>query len=201
MKKTQKKNFLNMLAATALLIGFASCSNSNMASENKAEDTKGEAEEHNDAKFENKQEKDAQFLVDAADINMAEIEMGKLAESHGMMAEVKELGKMMVTDHSKALEEVKSMAAKKQITIPTEMSNKAMDDYKALDGKTGKDFDQDYCDKMVSGHKDAISKFEKAASDSKDEEIKNWASSTLPMLRKHLDHAMACQEKCKNMKS
>jgi putative membrane protein len=200
MKKSYTKKIFGMLAITGLLVCAASCNN-NKANEDKTEDTKQQAEEHNDAKFENKQEKDAQFLVDAADISMTEIELGKLAESHGTMPEVRELGKTMIADHTKALNEVKSLASKKQITLPTEMSNKSMDAYKMLDTKTGKDFDKDYCDKMVDGHKDAISKFEKAAADSKDEEIKNWASSTLPTLRKHLDSSMACQEKCKNNKS
>jgi putative membrane protein len=52
---------------------------------------------------------------------------------------------------------------------------------------------------MVSGHKDAIDKFEKEAKDGSDTEIKNWANSMLPTLRSHLDAAMKCQEECKAM--
>src|ERR1044071_2120459 len=49
----------------------------------KTEDPKDVAEEHNDAKFRKESEKEAQLMVDAADINLAEIELGKLAESKG----------------------------------------------------------------------------------------------------------------------
>jgi len=48
---------------------------------------------------------------------------------------------------------------------------------------------------MVDGHKDAIDKFEKAATDATDPQIKQWASSMLPDLRTHLDMSMTCQNK------
>jgi hypothetical protein len=35
---------------------------------------------------------------------------------------------------------------------------------------------------MVSGHKDAIATFEKASTDCKGTDIKNWATATLPEL-------------------
>ncbi len=48
---------------------------------------------------------------------------------------------------------------------------------------------------MVDGHKDAISKFEKAASEAHDPQIKQWATSMIPDLRKHLDQSLICQNK------
>ena len=53
---------------------------------------------------------------------------------------------------------------------------------------------------MVSGHKDAISTFEKASTESTDADIKQWATGMLPGLRTHLDHAMMCQKKSDKMK-
>ena len=61
------------------------------------------------------------------------------------------------------------------------------------------DFDKEYCDMMVKGHKDAIDKFEKAINDASDPDIKAWASSMLPALRIHLDHSLTCQKKCEKM--
>lgn len=182
-------------AAVMLTLGllFSSCGNSH-----KPEDTEKAAEKKNDEKFENRAaEKDAQFLVDATTISLEEVGLGELAKTNAAMQEVKDLGAMMVTEHQKAIEQVKALAAKKMVAIPETLPDKQQEDIGKFSKKTGKDFDKDYCDKMVDGHKDAISKFETAARDAQDADIKAWAEQTLPTLRKHLDHARACQEKCK----
>ena len=89
--------FPSVAVVFALLFLISSCNN-----EKKPEDTKEVAEEHNDAKFDNSKEKDAQFLVTAAEINLEEINLGQLAQNKGIMADVKALGKMMETEHSAA---------------------------------------------------------------------------------------------------
>jgi len=167
---------------------------------NKPEDTKDIAKEHNDAKFEKESsETDAQFLVNAAEINMEEINLGKLAQENGKMNHVKELGKMMEDAHSKSTYELTNLAKTKNITIPKSPTDKAMKAYKTLSNKSGINFDKSYSEMMVNGHKDAIAIFEKASTDCTDPEIKAWAFSTLPALRKHLDHAMLCQKEYDKM--
>ena len=158
------------------------------------------AEEHNEAKFnDNKTENDAQFLVNAAEINLMEIQLGNLAAEKGTMTEIKDLGKMITDTHSKSLDELKGLAAKKSVTIPASLTDEGQNVYKKLNDESGKDFDKDFCDMMVSRHKEAIDKFEKAADKSSDTDIKNWANATLPALRKHLDMAITCQDNYKKM--
>lgn len=142
------------------------------------------------------QDKDAKFLVSAAEINLEEIQLGKLARQNGSSAEVKELGKMMEDAHTKSLKDLTALAKRKDITIPTASSEKANDAYNKLKEKSGKDFDKAYTNMMVEGHKDAIKLFEKASNDANDNDIKNWAAETLPELRKHLEHSTDCQKKC-----
>lgn len=181
------------IAATGLAL--PSCSNSS-----KPEDSKEVAEEHNDAKFdEKKQEKDAQFLVEAAEINLEEIQLGQLAQTKSKNASVIALGKMMEDAHTKAMNDLKSLAEKKSITIPVALTEDGQDAYKKLSEKSEKDFNKDYCDMMVKGHEKAIDKFEKASTDCEDTDIKNWAGSMLPALREHLDHAKTCDDKMKKM--
>jgi putative membrane protein len=193
--KYWKTAIIDGMLIIVIAFGITSCGNST-----KPEDTKDTAEEHNDAKFDNnKTENDAQFLVDAAEINLMEIQLGNLAAEKGMTAEVKDMGKMMSEAHSKSLEELNGLATKKSVTVPTTLTDEGQSAYKKLNDKTGKDFDKDYCDMMVSGHKDAIDRFEKAADNSTDMDIKNWATTTLPALRKHLDQAITCQDNYKKM--
>lgn len=193
--KNVKSAIVDGALIIAMMIGVTSCGNST-----KVEDTKEVAEESNEAKFdENKTESDADFLVDAAEINLMDIQLGALAMEKAMTNEVKELGKMMNDVHTKSLNELVDLAAKKSVTIPTSLTQDGMDKNKKLMDKTGKEFDKEYCDIMVNEHKDAIDRFEKAANNSTDIEIKDWATATLTTLRKHLDQAVMCQDNAKKL--
>ncbi|MGV3611945.1 MAG: DUF4142 domain-containing protein [Fluviicola sp.] len=160
------------------------------------DDPKEIAEEQNEEKFDDrKSEKDADFLVEAAEINLEEIKLGELAQERAMTAETKALGKMMVTEHTAALKELKTLAANKSITIPAVLTEDGQDAWDDLNEEKGIDFDKEYAGMMVKGHKSAIRKFENASSNAEDADIRNWASSMLPGLRTHLEHAEACKEK------
>jgi len=186
--------YLGSLSVGLFLIH--ACSNSN------PDDPKEIAEDKNEEKFDDrKSEKDANFLVEAAAINLEEIKLGELAQQRGTMQDVKDLGKMMVKEHTAAMNELKGLAKNKAITIPEVLTEDGQDAYDDLnEEKAGKDFDKEYCDMMVKGHKTAIRKFEDASSNAQDADIRNWASSMLPGLRTHLDHSQMCKDKCKDMK-
>src|SRR5690349_14414756 len=172
MKRIKQSMFL-FAAATAFAF-LSACSNDNSTADNnkKSEDPKETAEDHNDAKFStNSSEKDAQFVVDAADINLAEINLGKLASTKGMTKEVRDLGDMMNKDHQKAYDDLSALAKKKNISITAAMSDDVQKKYNTMSEKKGSDFDKDFCDAMVSGHKDAIDKFEKASKEATDPDI------------------------------
>jgi len=52
---------------------------------------------------------------------------------------------------------------------------------------------------MVSGHKGAIALFENEVANANDTAIRQMAVATLPILHKHLDHAVVCQKECNKM--
>jgi putative membrane protein len=174
---------------------FVSCGNLQ-----RSEDTKDISEDLNETKFDNnQQQRDAQFLVKAAVINLEEIKLGQLAEQNGKTMHVKGLGKMMIEAHTKSLNAVKVLAKSKMISIPDSVTEDVSDTYNSLNEKSGNEFDKAYADLMVSGHKDAIVAFEKVSTDCEDNDIKNWAFASLPDLRTHLDHSKDCQKKCSKM--
>lgn len=195
----KKINYIKeaLLAVTfvVMVLIIASCSNNQ-----KPKDTKDVAEERNEAKFDNnKEEKDAQFLVNAAEINLEEIQLGQLAQQNGRTTHVKELGKMMEDAHTKSLNDLTALAKIKMITIPTSPTENAQEAYKKLNEKSGNDFDKAYADMMVSEHKDAIATFDKVSTNGNDADIKNWATVSLDDLRKNLDQSIDCQKKCNQM--
>ena len=196
-----KKTALQIIFVSTVIFGAASCEekeHDHTASDKPV--TSDVAEDQNDGKFnKNDDEKNAAFLVKAAEINLEEISLGKLAQKKSTNKDVKDFGKMMETAHTKALADLQKLAAKKSISIPTELNQEAKNLYQKLDGKSEKEFNKDYADKMVSGHKDAIDLFEKQSTESSDEDIRTWATTMLPELRTHLDHAIAVQEKFSKM--
>jgi putative membrane protein len=133
------------------------------------------------------------FMNEAAMGGMAEVEFGRLAQEKASNPRVKAFGEMMVKDHSQANEDLKSLANKKNLTLPTDMGKhqRHMDD---LNKKTGAEFDKAYMKMMVDDHKEDVDEFEDAAKDANDPEVKNFASQKLPTLRKHLDSAKAINE-------
>ena len=176
----------------ALLIVLASCGNSPDAIN--AYDKRNAASVDSANKV-----KDAKFLVNAAEIDLEEISLGKLAQQNSSMADVKEMGKMMEDDHRNSLNNLTALAGKESIIIPSSLNDNAQADEKKLNAISGADFDKEYCDMMVSGHKDAIAMFEKAEKETQDSDIKKFTINTLPSLHSHLDHATTCQQECKKM--
>lgn len=191
--KNIKISVASYMCLVALSTAMVSCSDS------KREDPANIAEDHNDSKFDDKtKEQDAQFMVDAAAISLEEIQLGQLAQSKASAADVKDLATMMVDEHTKALAELKTLAAKKMVTLPESVSNDGLDAYNKLMEKSGTEFDKKYSEMMVDGHQKAIRKFESEANDEKaDMDVKDWANKMLPSLRTHLDHSMTCSEKYK----
>lgn len=166
--------------------------------ENKAEDPKEVAEDENEAKFDDvneDKEEDSDYLVAAAEVDMKEIELGKLAQQKSTNPDVQALGKMMVEQHTKASADTKALAAKKNISLPTALTEDGQDAYKDLNDKTGHDFDKAYTDKMVDGHEKTIKKMEKASEKAEDADIRMWAANMLPTLRTHLEHSKMTKEK------
>ncbi|MGN6641359.1 MAG: DUF4142 domain-containing protein [Mucilaginibacter sp.] len=130
---------------------------------------------------------DAKFAVEAANGGLAEVELGKLAQQKASDQQVKDFGSMMVSDHSKANDQMKTIAQNKGITLPTTLSNDEQKLKDELSAKSGKDFDKAYVQAMIKDHKEDIKSFKDASQSLKDPDLKSFATNTLPVLQKHLD--------------
>ncbi|HEX8561501.1 MAG TPA: DUF4142 domain-containing protein [Flavobacterium sp.] len=175
----------------ALLFSVTSC-------KEKETDTEDVAEEQNEEMIDdNSKQNDADFMVEAAGMDLQEIQLGKLAQQMGN-ADVKAHGKMMEDEHTKSSMEMKALAGQKGITLPPSLTEDGMEAYNKLGEKKGEDFNEAYIDMMVDNHERAVTKFENNIDRTKDADIKAWATKTLGTLRMHLEHTRALQEKYKN---
>lgn len=136
---------------------------------------------------------DGDFMLEAASGGLMEVELGKYASTNAASSRVKEFGRMMVTDHTKANTKLKAIAGKKNVTLPTAPTGPHQTHISDLTAKKGADFDKDYVDMMVEDHKEDVSKFQDEAKNGKDPEVKAFASTTLPVLQKHLKSIQAIQ--------
>jgi putative membrane protein len=129
---------------------------------------------------------DQTFVLDAAKGGMVEVELGKLAQEKAASTEVKNFGKRMVDDHSKANDELQSLAKNKNMTLPTDLApkDKALRD--RLSKLSGAAFDRAYMNAMLSDHRKDVSEFKRESTAGKDPEVKAFASKTLPTLEEHL---------------
>ena len=126
---------------------------------------------------------DREFIENAAKGGMAEVELGQFAQQHASNEQVKQFAAKMVTDHSKANEELRQLAQEKGVTMPAGPSHMDNHEMTKLSKLTGADFDREYMKNMVKDHEKDVKDFQKEASKARDPDVKNWANKTLPTLQ------------------
>jgi len=182
----KKITYITLIAGAACLIQACSGPKDSKASADSVNTAKSDTAKK-DSSVAAVDKDDAKFAVAAANGGMAEVELGQLAQQKATNAKVKDFGAMMVTDHTKANDEMKALAKSKGITLPVAIDTdeqKVKDD---LSAKTGADFDKAYVSNMIDDHKKDIKEFEDASKNCKDADLKAFATKTLPTLKMHLD--------------
>ena len=131
--------------------------------------------------------RDRTFVMQAGQLSMMEVELGRLAVKRGSSAGVKQYGQEMVEDHTRANQELMQLAMQKQVELPTEMSTQNTALMKRLSGLSGTSFDTAYKQAMIDSHNQAIALFQAQSQQGQDPELKAWATQKLPNLQAHLE--------------
>ena len=132
----------------------------------------------------------ADFVKEVAISDMFEIQSSQLAQERGNAAE-KSFAANMIKDHTKTTSDLKSMVSggELKMALPTELDSSHQSKIDKLKSLTGADFSSRYESDQVSGHKDAVSLFERYAKGGDHPKLKEWADKMLPTLRHHLEMA------------
>lgn len=198
MKISWKPFAVAVFAACSFLAACGDAGNADESNSDTTATTKNEAEEKNDSALATKAaEKDAQFVVDVITSNYGEVKLAQLAQQKSSNKEIKDVAKMLETDHTAVLTDLKSLASNKGMTVPTEESGEAKDKFKDLSDDKTSEFDKQWCETLMDNHKTSISKFENAANDVTDPDLKSFVNTVLPKLRIHHDKLMECHKKLK----
>jgi putative membrane protein len=132
----------------------------------------------------------ADFVKEAAISDMFEIQSSQLAQERGNASE-KLFAATMIKDHQKTSDDLKSMVSSGDLKaeLPTALNSSHQSKLDKLKALKGADFSSRYDSDQLSGHKDAVSLFERYAKGGDNPKLKDWADKTLPALRHHLEMA------------
>ena len=129
---------------------------------------------------------DASFFKNAAEGGISEVDAGTLAQQKGNSQAVKDFGSMMVKDHTAANDKLKTLAASKNVSLPTSASMGQMATKAKLEVLSGDTFDKSYIKGQVKAHHDTIVLFKKEIAAGQDADAKGFATATLPTLQAHM---------------
>ena len=132
------------------------------------------------------------FIREAIQGNLAEIEMGKLAQRRSTNEGVKSLGRMLVEDHSAANQRAQAVAQQLHVSPPSKPSLKQRATYGAQSILRGTSFDRRFVNHMVLDHQKDIAAY-RAQAQTGMEPTAGIAKQTLPTLQKHLATAKSLQ--------
>lgn len=130
---------------------------------------------------------DTQFATKAAVGGMAEVALGKLALQKTSNSKIKNFADMMVTDHGKANDELKGIAQKENLALPSSVDAEHQAKMDSLSKLSGKAFDKAYVGAMIDGHQKTLALMQDEANNGKDAELKGFAAKTAPTVKMHLD--------------
>lgn len=136
---------------------------------------------------------DTAFVTEAMKADNGEVALGNLAQQKGSSAGVKDLGKMLVTDHAAHKQEVAALAGRANVPVTNDLKDEAKTEQTKLQGLSGAAFDKEFVRATVEAHRKDIAKYEQEAK-SGDAQTAAMANKTLPTLRKHLQAAQALEK-------
>lgn len=137
---------------------------------------------------------DKDFIMAAAQGGMTEVKLGELAARKGTRDDVREFGQRMVKDHTAINDDLKALAAQKDVTLPGNLDAKhqqIVDKMSALDSL---EFDDAYIAGMIKGHKKDAKAFKAESAETTDADMKGFLDKSIPVVEAHLKHVSAMKK-------
>ena len=132
---------------------------------------------------------DQEFVTAATQSSLAEIALAKVAEERSAIPEVKSFAREMIDDHTKLNLELKALAEKSGLTVPTEPSDDQKNTTERLSKLYGTDFDHEYVKVNVDEHKKAVALMRDEGNNTHDVTLRLFAQKTLTLFEHHLAQA------------
>jgi putative membrane protein len=128
---------------------------------------------------------DAKFLVKAAEIDLAVINIGRLSTQRGSRQDVREFANRLVQDHSANLNQVNQLCNRNNWKSGERMDQEHQQLFQKLAVMQGPQFDQAFLNHAAEGHKKGVEFFKNASENCKNADVKQFATQTLAAVRQH----------------
>ncbi|MET7805322.1 DUF4142 domain-containing protein [Micromonospora chersina] len=134
---------------------------------------------------------DTQYLQALHQVNLFEITAGNLAQQKGKNQQVKDLGKMFVTDHTQLDQTVQSTAQQLNVQLPADPTADQQKVLDRLNNLSGAEFDKAWVTAQLAGHVQAIQATQTEISQGSEQSVVQIAQDALPVLQAHYDALVA----------
>ena len=187
------KKSLYPVAFALLFAGLTGCSGSGTS--DPVDAAQNQNERRNEANAANtempeiaekKMDYDSEFLAKAASGGMMEVKLAEDIKGRLTTREAKQYAQWMIDDHTKVNANLQKLAASKNIVLPSMLGDEQQDVYEDVTKKEGLELDQTYLKEMLKDHQHDVEEFTTASMKASDQDIKDFATKTLPILTEHL---------------
>ena len=128
---------------------------------------------------------DKDFVMKAAEAGIAEVAEARIALKNSQRPDVQMFARRMIADHTKANEQLKTIAKEQGIDLPNAPGDEELMHMKQLGALAGRDFDNAYIQKEVKDHQAAVELFTQESNGGQNTQLKSFATATLPTLKEH----------------
>jgi putative membrane protein len=128
---------------------------------------------------------DSSFILMAGSLGLLQMKLGKLAQEKGSSASVRDFGKRMVADYTKANEEFAAGAKQAAYPAPV-LLREHRQAYDRVAGANRDSFDKKYMAEMVAKYGDAVRLFQQEADAGRVTSLKQLAANMLPTIQQHM---------------
>jgi putative membrane protein len=139
------------------------------------------------------------FLMKAAEGDLSEIDMARLAIQKSGNKDVRDYANMIQSDHTNALEDLTDLMKDKYVSLPRTIPDDVKKDMEIMQTLSGPEFDREFINRMVADHGKAIEMFHDRASIAQDKDVKKYAEDLQPKLEMHLEKGQRLQSKLFSM--
>lgn len=129
---------------------------------------------------------DQQFMLTAASVGTAEIDLGRLAMRQSSNPAVRQYGQQMVEDHTRVNDELSKVADAKRVVLLKAMDPANRTLHAELSKLSGPAFDRQYMISQVNIHRMGNALYQSQAQNGQDADVRNFAARNAPIGVEHL---------------
>jgi len=134
---------------------------------------------------------DKLFVLMAAVDNQCEIQLAQQAQQKAQSPQVKQLAQQIVQDHQSAQQQLQQTAQALRLQLPQGIQSIEQQKIQIMASLPSDQFDKQFVSHNQAAHAKAVTKYQAVSQLAQNDQVKQYASQTLPRLQHHFQQANA----------